>query len=81
MIGRLEKDSVEMFAGASLNIFDLVSGYLKGRGQVIKAAFNEFDDDGSGTLDMEEVGHLVKKVLPTTAAMHVKFVQVMPNVP
>ncbi|KAK3275867.1 hypothetical protein CYMTET_16030 [Cymbomonas tetramitiformis] len=72
LIGKLVDDKV-VWMKPSPSLYATLDHYLKDQRQRLKDMFEEFDDDGSGTLDGPEVTTLVKRLLPETSTPDIRY--------
>ena len=63
--------------GQSLDLFASLDGFLRSKQQRLKDVFDRFDADHSGALNADELGRLLKEVVPGVSPSQERYFRVM----
>ncbi|KAG2493237.1 hypothetical protein HYH03_008653 [Edaphochlamys debaryana] len=64
----------------STNFFKRLNTYLRDNGLQLRQLFDRSDRDRSGLLDTQELGMLVKQIMPSATAVNIKYFMAMMDV-
>ncbi|KAK3241898.1 hypothetical protein CYMTET_48379 [Cymbomonas tetramitiformis] len=76
LVGKLINNEVQV-SKPPPSLYTALDNYLKDSKQRLKELFDEFDDDGSGTLDGPELTRLVKRLLPDTGEGELRYFRIL----
>lgn len=57
----------------SASFTEKLDAYLRNQRQRLDSVFAKFDKDGSGTLDTQEIGHMLRELMPDVSGADVRF--------